>query len=294
MTTTTLGASAPTIFTFQNGKPHPVRIYTDAAGEPLFHGGDLCELLEYTNGRDALRRHVETDDVVKRDVIDRMGRTQQANFVREAGMWSLLLGSHAPNAKKVKRWITSEVLPAIRKTGSYHAVPPAPTSDAAHEVLNAKDMGNLTRLVWLICNGLWGGSAWTQAVWFRLRQVTGCAAPNRFQLRHLPILASEVRRIFCMVQAFKDAEREASRLLIKKVLRGGAAEGPVLEETKRLMLEAVASDEAELGKLMERWHEAEVAALTERKQDTYHGGLIAAYAEPGRCNDDSNTRAAPR
>jgi len=53
---------------------------------PLFHVGDLCDPLEYVNARDALRRHVETDDVVKRDVIDRLGRTQSANFISEPGM----------------------------------------------------------------------------------------------------------------------------------------------------------------------------------------------------------------
>lgn len=267
---------APAVFTF-TAQSVRVVVIDDA---PWFVGKDVCEALSIANHNDALGR-LDDDERQGVGITDPLGNKQTATAINESGLYSLILTSRKPEAKKFKKWVTSEVLPAIRKTGSYHAVPPAPTSDAAHETLAPKDMGNLTRLVWLICNGLWGDSAWTQAVWFRLRQVTGCAAPNRFQVRHLPILAAEVRRIFCMVQAFKDAEREAGRLLIKKVLRGGAAEGPILEEAKRLMLEAVATDEAELGKLMERWHEAEVAALTNRKQDTYHGGYIAAYAEPG-------------
>lgn len=112
-------APAPTLFTFTNGKPHAVRVLPDEHGEPLFHVGDLCDLLEHTNPHQAIRQHIERDDLTKREVIDRRGRRQLANFVTEPGMWSLVLGSHAPNARKVKRWVTSEVLPAIRKTGRY-------------------------------------------------------------------------------------------------------------------------------------------------------------------------------
>ena len=109
-----------TPFEFQSKQ---LRVEADENGDPLFNANDLCELLGYSNCRDAISRHVEADDVVKRDTIDSMGRTQQSNFVREPGMWSLLLASHAPNAKPVKRWVTSEVLPSIRKTGSYAAQP---------------------------------------------------------------------------------------------------------------------------------------------------------------------------
>jgi prophage antirepressor-like protein len=75
-------------------------------------------MLGYANPRDAVARHVEEEDVVKRDTLTE-GGTQLATWVREPGMWSLILGSHAPNAKPVKRWVTAEVLPSIRKHGVY-------------------------------------------------------------------------------------------------------------------------------------------------------------------------------
>ena len=266
--------NAPTVFTFTQQSVRVVMI-DDA---PWFVATDVAETLDYRNAPDMTR--ILDEDEKGTQIVRTPGGDQEMTVINESGLYACILKSRKPEAKKFKKWVTSEVLPAIRKTGSYHVAPPQPTPDDAHETLNARDMGTLTRLVWMICNGLWGDSAWKQAVWFRLRQVTGTAAPNRFQVRHLPILASEVRRIFCMVEAFKTAEREAGRLLIQKVLRGGAAEGPVLEEAKRLMNEAVARDEAELGTLMERWHETEIAALTARKQDTYTGGHIASYAEP--------------
>jgi len=102
---------------------HVLRVEPDVDGEPIFHANDLCALLGYKNPRDAVRRHVEEDDVVKRDVIDSLGRTQMANWVREPGMWSLILGSETEQAKRIKRWVTSEVLPQIRKTGGYQVDP---------------------------------------------------------------------------------------------------------------------------------------------------------------------------
>ncbi|SMF96826.1 BRO family, N-terminal domain [Methylomagnum ishizawai] len=101
-----------------------LRVERDEDGEPVFHAGDLCAMLGYANPRDAVAQHVEPCDVVKRDVTypDATGKqrkTQLENWVREPGLWCLILGSHAANALPIRRWVTAEVLPAIRKTGGY-------------------------------------------------------------------------------------------------------------------------------------------------------------------------------
>ena len=80
---------------------------------------DLCDALGYENPRKAVTDHVYEDDVTKRDVIDSMGRAQKANFVNESGMYALIFGSKLPKAKEFKKWVTSEVLPQIRRTGTY-------------------------------------------------------------------------------------------------------------------------------------------------------------------------------
>lgn len=121
-------ASALTLFAFSY-QNHPLRVKQDADGEPLFHAGDLCAILGHCNPSQAIRQHVDECDLTKREVIDSLGRTQIANFVREPGMWALILGSHAEYAKPVKRWVTAEVLPSIRKTGSY-AMPGAESAEA--------------------------------------------------------------------------------------------------------------------------------------------------------------------
>ena len=119
---------------------HAVRVQVDDAGQPWFNAADVCAALELSNPRDALVKHVDSDDVAKRDIIDNLGRTQRANHVNESGLYALILGSTKDAAKRFKRWITGEVLPAIRKTGAYSAATtmaalPAPTQDRVTAIL---------------------------------------------------------------------------------------------------------------------------------------------------------------
>ena len=87
-------------------------------GEFFFIGKEVAEKLGYANTRDALVRHVDTDD--KADVVFHDGR-QRRNMVsiNESGLYSLILSSKLPQAKDFKRWVTTEVLPSIRKNGGY-------------------------------------------------------------------------------------------------------------------------------------------------------------------------------
>lgn len=87
-------------------------------GEPLFVAADVCRALEIQNHKDAIKR---LDDDEKSGVVltDPHGRPQETNCVTESGLYSLVLGSRKPEAKAFKRWITHDVIPAIRKTGGY-------------------------------------------------------------------------------------------------------------------------------------------------------------------------------
>ncbi|WP_270837082.1 BRO family protein [Faecalibacillus intestinalis] len=95
--------------------------------EPWLVGKDVAEALGYKNVRDSLARHIDSDD--KRDGVvihDSMGREQKPIIINESGLYSLILSSKLPSAKKFKHWVTSEVLPTLRKTGSYAKVPTDP------------------------------------------------------------------------------------------------------------------------------------------------------------------------
>lgn len=104
-----------TIFNFENT---PVQTIVEN-NEIFFRAAQLAELLEYKNPHDALRKHVDPDDLAKREIVNIANKRAQVLFVNESGMYSLILGSKLESAKRVKRWVTSEVLPQIRKTGSY-------------------------------------------------------------------------------------------------------------------------------------------------------------------------------
>ena len=92
--------------------------------EPYFVGKDVAMILGYINPRKAVIDHVDDDD--KKDGVtirDSIGREQKPVLINESGLYSLILSSKLPNAKKFKRWVTSEVLPEIRKNGSYTKAP---------------------------------------------------------------------------------------------------------------------------------------------------------------------------
>lgn len=103
---------------FNNPEFGPVRA-VEHDGEPWFVGKDVAEALGYSNSRDALDRHVDNDD--KNSVVNPDGKRGNPNMtiINESGLYSLILSSKLPGAKKFKRWVTAEVLPALRKNGGY-------------------------------------------------------------------------------------------------------------------------------------------------------------------------------
>ena len=89
-------------------------------GEPWLVGKDVADILEYRNGSRDINRHVDADDRRKIMIYDGNQR-RETIVINESGLYSLVLSSKLPTAKKFKRWVTSEVLPMIRKTGGYVA-----------------------------------------------------------------------------------------------------------------------------------------------------------------------------
>jgi len=118
-------------FTYEG---RPVRIVA-IDSEPWFVLADLCRVLGLTRG--AAQVSERLDDGVRQPypIQDSMGRTQQATIVSEAGMYEVVIRSDKPEAAEFRRWITSEVLPAIRKTGSYSTAPALTEDEIVHQAL---------------------------------------------------------------------------------------------------------------------------------------------------------------
>ena len=120
---------------FENQEFGAIRTMSDEQGEPLFCGKDVCDALGYSNGRDAVRKHVEGEDKTTVAICDTGSNYKtQAIFINESGLYSLILGSKLESAKRFKHWVTSEVLPSIRKQGGYMVA----RADESDEVILAR------------------------------------------------------------------------------------------------------------------------------------------------------------
>ena len=103
------------IFNFENNEVRTM-IVND---EPWFVGKDVAEVLGYSNTRDALNKHVDDEDKNTVAIHDGTSGNPNQTIINESGLYSLVFKSQLPSAKRFKRWVTSEVIPAIRKHGSY-------------------------------------------------------------------------------------------------------------------------------------------------------------------------------
>ncbi|HEN6676063.1 TPA: phage antirepressor [Streptococcus agalactiae] len=102
------------IFSFKGQEVRTVTIDS----EPYFVGKDIADILGYSNSRDALSKHVDSEDKLTSQITT-AGQNRNQTIINESGLYSLILSSKLPQAKDFKRWVTSEVLPAIRRHGMY-------------------------------------------------------------------------------------------------------------------------------------------------------------------------------
>lgn len=119
-----------TVFNFENKEVRTLLI----DNEPWFVGKDVAEILEYRNGSRDINRHVDEEDRTKTMIFDG-NQNKETIIINESGLYSLILSSKLPSAKKFKRWVTSEVLPSLRKHGMYA------TEETIDKILSNPDFG---------------------------------------------------------------------------------------------------------------------------------------------------------
>ncbi len=105
---------------------HAVRIIMQD-GEPWWVAKDVCDVLELSNSRDAIKSL--DDDELMSEILTSGGQRREMNIISESGLYTLIIRSNKPEAKKFRRWVTHEVLPSIRKTGSYNTARKYKVSD---------------------------------------------------------------------------------------------------------------------------------------------------------------------
>ena len=118
---------------FKNQEFGAIRTFINEQGEPMFNANDVCNALGYDQPRKAVKRHVCEEDGTKHTILTNGGK-QLATFINESGLYALILSSKLDSAKRFKQWVTSEVLPSIRKQGGYMIARP----DESDEVILAR------------------------------------------------------------------------------------------------------------------------------------------------------------
>lgn len=205
------------VFTFNNAQQ--VRVETDPDGSPWFCAKDVCDVLGYTNSREALSKHCRAKGVTKRDTLTAGGR-QPLTFIDEGNLYRLILKSRLPAAVRFEAWVCDEVLPALRKTGTY-TVPSRPKPYAGAEVLTANDQANLRRAIWRICVGQPLETAWVRTCWQTLRQAVGIGPSDPFAVDHLPLMLIELRRLCHLADIVREATDRVNIKALQVIVKGG-------------------------------------------------------------------------
>lgn len=127
------------ITTFNNEEFGNVRTLT-IDGDLWFVGKDIAECLGYSKARNAISSHVDNEDKKDAPIQGTLGGAQTMKVVNESGVYSLIFGSKLESAKKFKKWVTSEVLPSLRKTGTYTIVATQPNTTSSIIVQPTSDI----------------------------------------------------------------------------------------------------------------------------------------------------------
>lgn len=203
------------VFNFESASSIRIVMIDD---NPWFVAKDICDALGLSNHRDAISKLDKDEKGVA--LTDTLGGQQELSIINESGMYALVMRSRDAMKEgtpqhKFRKWVTSEVLPTLRKKGKYEAPKPIEKRD----YINNSDMLNIKRLIWACTHHIGHGEAFKFGIWYSLRKVTGVPSPAKFEVQHLPILAQEFQRILNVVEPYFEARRECELALIKQVIR---------------------------------------------------------------------------
>ncbi|EAT1700484.1 hypothetical protein GKU49_22130 [Salmonella enterica] len=197
--------------------------------EPWFVAKDVCSAINI----DVTQTRKLDDDERGLYSIQTLSGYQQMSIINESGLYTLILRCRdavKPGTVpyRFRKWVTNEVLPAIRKTGRYeHPVcKPRPKS----EPLTPADMQNLSYLVTIIANNFKRDRSWSMGIWFALRRATGVPSPQPFMVDDLPALTEECRRILSIADAASDMIYTIEKEVVRRIFRNREDSDYVLEQ----------------------------------------------------------------
>lgn len=216
-------------FTFQEN--HNVRVQL-INGEVWFCLPDVCLVLDIQNSRQVLQKQLDEKGVSK-IYTPTNGGNQELTFVNEPNLYRVIFRSSKPQAKQFQDWVFNEVLPSIRKTGKYET----PSVKDEKDYLTNKDMEVLKQLIWRCCDYVQikerPFEKFSYAIWECLRQVTGIRSPDKFEAKHLPIIAKEMHRILSVLEMYLIRANRTEAKIIKLMLRQRINTESIIDECMR-------------------------------------------------------------
>lgn len=217
-----MATSSTTPLSFSFDQSFNVRVIM-IDGDPWFVAADVCEALGIANNRDALEKLDDDEKGVA--LTDTPGGQQEVGIINESGLYTLIL--RCRNATKpgtvphrFRKWVTSEVLPSIRKTGSYQT--PNPEIPQAMETVNSADLAKLSQIVYLLKTNFHMEGSASHAAYARLRKEFGLekgigSLPTLYLDQAIEILSEMNRLAF----AFKGIVIEAEAKFFRQIMRAG-------------------------------------------------------------------------
>ncbi|EPA8519162.1 Bro-N domain-containing protein [Klebsiella aerogenes] len=217
--------NALSVFSFQEN--HPVRVVL-VNGEPWFVAVDICKALGLTNPTKSVSALDEDEkQLFSGDSNFKLGSAgkgaQSLIILNESGLYTLILRcrdavKQGTTAWRFRKWVTNDVLPAIRKSGEYSYVEPAPKS--AGEPLDWRQKEELRGLINDIAQSFRYHNAWKSGVWLALRRACRNPSPNPITVDDLPAITAELRRILTSAETALDNMRTYEREFLREVVRG--------------------------------------------------------------------------
>ncbi|MGG2143926.1 BRO-N domain-containing protein [Symbiopectobacterium sp. RP] len=216
---------------------------------------DIAQALEYKNSDAVTQIYERNSDEFSADMTETLKLKVSGNYKKTVRIFSLR-GAHlvamfarTPVAKEFRKWVL-DILD--REVGH-----PVYQPEAPERFMNT-DTRNLARLVWCITRGFRFEQAWTNAVYYALRDVTGTPSPMPFEVQHIPLLAKECRRIYYVTETLRETIHEAEKQTLKRILRKREDSNTVLSEMKQLFERCHRQQRRGIADRLDHWHEDDV------------------------------------
>ncbi|WP_025244274.1 Bro-N domain-containing protein [Candidatus Sodalis pierantonius] len=228
-------------------------------GQFWFTSAELAKALEYSDAKSVSIIYSRNKDefteqmslvinLITNGINSRL-REKAVRIFSLRGAHLIAMFANTPIAKEFRKWVL-DILD--REVGQPVYQPEAP------ERFTRTDTRNLARLVWWITQGFRFGQAWTNAVYYSLRNVTGTPSPMPFEAQHIPLLAEECRRIYYVTESLRKITLEAEKQTLKRILRKREDVQTVLAEIQQFFESSHQQQQQGIAEHIDHWYEDEV------------------------------------